>query len=348
MELKPFSIGSLALHESIIVPTFADLLPAEMPDTQRLHEFTMMDNVVTKKPIIDIKGIRNIGQRRSASCDTNYKKVMGTTTRMVATEELEFATKHCQNEFYTGALREWRNQDPLFTANLIEKYFKQAVAADLFSNAYFGDVSRAYVSTATWSYTLFDGVFTWIKKYIAAGVITSASGTGQAFTIPASTNFITTPTTAFNIIKALYDRQNILMKSFPASTKAFYVTQSIYDGYNDYIRAIGGAYNTVLLMNGAAVLSYNNIPLIIRPWDPILTELNGGDPLTHAAILTLRGNFIYATDKNYAEENPLTGEQYALMVWYEMKDKTAYWDMFLKGGSQIALPEHVCVAITAF
>lgn len=348
MELKPFSIGSLAMHEAIIVPTFADLLPNEMPDTARLHEFSMMDNVVTKRPILDIKGIRNIGQRRSASCDTNYRKVMGVTTRSIATEELEFATKHCANEFYTGALREWRNQDPLFTANLIEKFFKQAVGADMFSNAYFGDTSRAYVSTSTWSYTLFDGVFTWIKKYIAAGVITSTSGTGQAFSIPAATNLITTPATAYSIIEQLYQRQNPLMKSFPASQKAFYVSQSIIDGYVKYLKSIGGAFDVMLLMNGVEVPSYNNIPLIVRPWDPILTELNGGDTLTHAAILTLRGNFVYATDKDYAEENPLTGEKYALMVWYEMKDKAAYWDMFLKGGSQIALPEHVCIAITSF
>ncbi len=125
--------------------------------------------------------------------------------------------------------------------------------------------------------------------------------------------------------------------------KAFYVSQGVLDGYQEYLRLLGdgSAHTFAQYANGVTVSSYNNIPIFPEPvWEPVLAELYGG-PNYNAAVLTLRGNFIWATDKEYGEGEDL---KRAIMMWYEDKDLTWYSQQFLKAGTQIALPEHVVFA----
>src|SRR5690348_11368172 len=124
---ETFSIDALAFHAAIIAPAFVDLVPGTPQNyTGYLNEFTLMDNVVSSKPIIDIKRAQNIMQRRDASCDIIYKKVFGASTRKISTEEVYGATQFCRNEFYQGALKDWRAKDPLF-GNKILPYFQGAM-----------------------------------------------------------------------------------------------------------------------------------------------------------------------------------------------------------------------------
>lgn len=337
---QSFSIDSLAFHESIIAPAFADLVPQGFPYRGTLNEFTLMDDVSSKRTIIDIRRVQNIMQRRDASCDINYKKVVGATTRQISVDEIYGATQFCRNEFYKGALKDWRAKDPLF-GNKILPFFQQAVSIDLASNSYFGDVDRVVGVNNTWSTNIFDGIFKWIKKYIAATTIPAA----QTVAIADGYDFTGTPANAYNLIKSLYDKQPVLMYSFQDSQKAYYVSKEILKGYEDYLIAAGITNGYITdVQTGLKVLAYKGIPVLEEPiWTPAITEIKGS--AGYAAVLTLRGNFVFATDKNYGEgEDGKT----ALEVWYEKKDMMWYYRLFMKAGTQIALPEFTVVALTSW
>lgn len=337
---ETFKIDSLAFYEAIIQPAFADIVPDGWPFKGSLNEFTLMDGVVSSRPIIDIRRTQNILQRRDASCDINYKKLTGASTRKISTEEIYGATQFCRNEFYQGCLKEWRAKDPLF-GNKILPYFQQAINADVASNAYFGDVDRIVPTTATWSTNVFDGVFKWMKRYITAGVIPA----GQTIAIANGTDFSGTPVNAYNLIKAMHDAQPLLMYSFIDTQKAFYVSKEIYRGYEDYLISIGVANGSYVdLENGIKTLGYKGIPILEEPlFTPVISEIKGS--AGYVAVLTLRGNFIFATDSSYGEgEDGKT----ALEVWYDKKDMTWYYRIFMKAGTQIALPEFVIVALSSF
>lgn len=340
MEMQTLVIDSLSFFEAVIQPAFADIIPAGFPFRGSLNEFTLMDNVPSSRNIIDIRRTQNILQRRDASCDINYKKVVGASTRKISTEEVYGATQFCRNEFYKGCLKDWRAKDPLFAEKILP-YFQGAINTDIASNAYFGDVDRIVASTAQWSTNVFDGVFKWMKTYINGGVIPSA----QTASIGDGTDMIGTPTNAYNLLKSLYYKQPVLMNSFTDMQKAFYVSKEIRQGYEEYLVATGASGgNYAVIESGIKAPLFKGIPVLDEPiWTPIITEIKGS--AGYAAVLTLRGNFVFATDSSYGEgEDGNT----ALEVWYEKKDMTWYYRIFMKAGTQIALPEFICIAMTSW
>jgi hypothetical protein len=337
-----FSIDSLAFHAAVIQPAFADIIPQGFPFRGTLNEFSLMDDVKTKKPIIDIRRAQNIMQRRDASCDIIYKKVFGASTRFISTEEIYGATQFCRNEFYQGALKDWRAGDPLF-GNKILPYFQQAANTDVATNAYFGDVDRVGAPTDAFSTNVFDGVFKWMNKYIDANVIpaaqTIAIADGESYTDDQG------PATAFALIKSMYDKQPVLMNAWTDEQKAFYVSKEIAKGVEDYYIAVGFAGGFIMdAITGIKTLAYKGIPILVEElWTPVITQIKGG--IGYAAVLTVRGNFVFATDKEYGEgEDGKT----ALEVWYEKKDMQWYYRLFLKAGTQIALPEYIIVALSSW
>ena len=334
-----FSIPSLQFFEEIIQPAFADIIPDGFPFQGLLNEFTIMDDVSSKRPIVDIRRQQNILQRRDASCDTIFKKVFGATTRQIATDALYAATSFCRNEFYQGCLTDWKNGDPVF-ADKIVPYFQGAVNTDIASNAYFGDVTRTTTGTEEWSTDVYDGVVKWIGTYSDAGVIPAA----QTISIASDEDYEANPVDAFNLVKSLWSKQPVLMKAFAKLDKAFYVSQEIATGLEDYYLSVGlnaAGYN--ILMNGIPTLSYKGIPVLVEPiWTPIFTEINGGDP-AYLAVLTLRGNFVFATDKNYGEG---PDGHTAFVVWYDWNEDTWKYKIYMRAGTQIALPEFIVYAIT--
>lgn len=339
-------ISALAFFQSIIAPAYQDFAPTDpMGVAGALSEFTLMDNVVTKRKIVTIRKTGNILQRRDASCDLVYKKIAGADVRQVETTEVYGATQQCSHEFYQDCLKDWRGNDPLF-ADKILPYFKQTLALDLVSNAYFGDVSRANNPAAKWSTTVFDGVFKWMVQYYKGGMIDADKGISLA-----ATDFADNPTAARNLIVQMYNKQDTLMRAQPTTDKEFSVTQAIYDGYETYLdQTVGGSTSGAsVIVDGQPRVAYKGIPLVVRTlWEPILFELYGAN--ANAAVLTLKGNFVFATDKEYGEDNGELDESGrpahdALMVWYEKKDLSWYYQMFLKAGTQIALPEYVVFAV---
>lgn len=338
---QSFSIPSQAFYEYIIAPAFGDQAPDAVGFNGTLHEFTLMPNVPSSRPIIDIRRAQNIMQRRDASCDIIYKNLFGASVRKVTTEEIYGAVKFCRNEFYQGALKDFRSNDPLF-GNKILPYFRSAINTDLTTNAYFGDAARIAAPNAAFSTDVFDGIFKWLKTYTTNSVIPAV----QTLTIAPGTDYTTTPSAAYDLIKTLYDRMPLLMKTFTNSQLAYYVSPEILEGYEDYLISTGsGNVNYINdIATGRKIPMYKGIMILAEPlWTATLTDLKGSE--IYAAILTVRGNFIFATDSTYGEgEDGRT----ALEVWYDKEFMTWKYRMFLKAGTQIALPEFVVYALSSW
>lgn len=331
-----FTVNPNQYYDFIVKPNFADLVDG--PQNNTMGEWSIMDDVTSKRRIVEILGNRNILKRRDASCNIIFSQVGKASIRNIDVDKIYGATKHCENEFYQGCLEDFQNRDPLFR-NFIMDFFLKAIKVDIASNAYFGDITRASDSTGLWNWNSFDGVFKQIAAFIAEGTIPA----NQTFVLPSGA---ITPQNAYDYLHNAYANQDIFLRHMQANMKAFYVTQTIYDAYEDYIRATGGAYNIQLLQNGLTSLSYKNIPVMVEPtWDPIMTSLNG-NVAAHAVVLTIRGNFVYATDKNYGEATP-DGIK-ALMVWYSYDQLSWKYANFMKAGTGIAYPEHTVIGITSY
>ena len=148
---ETFTIPSLQFFKAVIFPAFADLQPEGFPFRGTLNEFTLMDDVSSKRTIVDIRRTQNILKRRDGSCDLVYSKIAGASTRQISVDEVYGAVQICKNQFYQGCLTDWRNGDPLF-GNKILPWFQSAVNVDIASNAYFGDVDRVPTANALWSH----------------------------------------------------------------------------------------------------------------------------------------------------------------------------------------------------
>jgi len=339
--MKKYVITSEEFAQVYIDPSFQDLVPT-MPYNSTLFDWTPYDlKGKTSTQIINLRRTGNILQRRDASCDLNYKNFMGTALRKMTIDEVYAATRHCPHSFYQGALKDFRKNDPLFEKN-IEPFFRSAISTDLLSNGYFGSLNRVQSPTSVYNTTTYKGVLEWLKDYQAAGVLPA----NQAFTI-SNVDLRQNPATALAVLDNAYNKQNLLMRNMAPADKAFYVSQNIVDGLENYYRSLGQTTPNLVAQyqNGVKVYAHNNVIILVEPlFEPILAELSG-NPNAALCILTLRGNFSYGYDSLYGEGENLDE---AFRLWYDDKELSWYYQMFLKAGTQVALPEHVVYGITAF
>lgn len=330
-------------YKTIVKPQFDDVVPDARNFNGVLGEFTVMNDFrkSSSKPILDLKRIQNIMQRRDASCDIIYKKLFGASIRKLTIDEFYSGVQFCRNEFYQGDLKEFRANDPYFFDN-ITPFFKKTVNTDLTSNAYFGDVKRITSVNKAYSTHVIDGVFTWLKVYTSAGIIPL----NQTLQIADGTDYTTTPQSAFNLIKTMYDRRPQIMNTYLPNEQEYNVSAEIAQGYEQYLIATGMGNTAYVndIQTGLPSLAYMGIPIRIqRFWTPVITDLKGS--AGYAATLTIRGNFIFGVDPTYGEG---PDGNTAFELWYELKEMMWYWRYFMRAGTGIALPEYVVYALTSF
>jgi hypothetical protein len=334
-----YRIEPLSLFNVITHPTVTDLLPpGEGAYDAATQDFLVMDNVPYKRPIVDITPMYNILQRREASCEIIYKQIGRTGLRDIETAKLYTATKNCREEFYQGALRDWQNDDMETFGAKITPFFLKATRTDIGTNIWFGDTSRAISSSLQYSVTQFDGIVKWLQVYTNSGVINSAQTVS-----PGTSNFYDPAywEAAFNLLTALIQNQTILFRNIPNAEKVIYCDTSVLYGYTHYLQAIGTSTDYIIKnwIDGLEVPSIDGIAIrAVSLWEPVLYNINGNAPNHHLVILTIKRNFIFATDKEYGEG---PDGRDALQVYYWMDTMEWKWRMFLKAGTQIALPEFI-------
>lgn len=328
---KRIVIPNLQFFETIIAPSFGDLITGKDVRNGFFGEFMVMDDVPFERKIIDIRRFKNILKRRDADCAMTYDKLAKAGLRKISVTELEAAVKFCREEFYQGCLKDWRNGDPVFIDKITE-FFKNAIATDLMSLMYFGDVTRADDSDPEhFNTNKFDGIYTQYGKYIASGKVPA----GQTFNIP---NAVINAANSKVYLENLYSKQDALMNLMPRADKAIYIDQQWADAYEDYLIATnqGDSQSANFVQDGLKVRAYKGIPIFVNPFfNAVLNQIVGAN--AHFGILTLRGNFVFATDKDYGD-GP-NGDE-ALVIWYSYDENVWKWRTAMKAGTQIALPEH--------
>jgi hypothetical protein len=341
--LTPFRVNPKAVHEFIIMPQFGDTISSETGDvlvpSNEEGDWQIVDNVAWRVPIIELLGNQNILKRRDATCKLIYSPVGKLGARYIFTEPLYAASEDCVDEFYQGCFRDYEqgNFDMFFEQ--VMPLMEKGVGADIYSNKYFGDVTREADVTDTWSWNKFDGIFTQLNKYIADGTVPAA----QTFAIaPAdATGGTVTPQEAHDYLEQAYMSQGFLMKTLDKMNKAFYVDYNIYDAYWDWL-VLAGISTIAERQSGPGSINFRGIEVRPKYWDAILAALNGGVE-GHIVCLTIKGNWLYATDSSYGG-GPRRNE--GIRIWYSMDQNIWMRQIHLKAGTEWANPQYVVLGIT--
>jgi hypothetical protein len=339
-QLQPYIVRPKSMHELIIMPQFGDVLDTEtgavtVPSDEE-GDWQIMDDVVSSRPIMDLFGGQNILKRRDATCKLIYGAAGRLSARKIETEKLYAAVEDCQVEFYQGCFEDYASENFDLFGSQVLPIMEKGVATDLYSNKYFGDMTRASDVNGLWSWNKFDGIFTWYARYIADGTIPAA----QTFTIPSGT---LTPSQANAALATAFSKQDGIFKFFSKELKAFYVDDDLAEAYHDYVVQSG---QTVMLdrMSGKPKLFFKGIEVKPKKWDGILASLNSGTA-AHAVIFTLRGNFLYGADSKYGG-GPRMNE--AVRIWWSDDDNVWKRQLHAKSGTQIAAPQHSVFGMTSF
>ena len=87
--MDKFLVGAKSYYELLVKPHFADLLP-DGAFNGTLGEFSVMDDVSSKRKIVDILGTQNILKRRDASCNIVFSPVGKASIRQIEVDEEQF------------------------------------------------------------------------------------------------------------------------------------------------------------------------------------------------------------------------------------------------------------------
>lgn len=336
--LQPFRVDPKSFHELIVQPTFGDTLGTDggvLVSSPEEGDWMIVDSQRHEMPILDLVSGANILKRRDATCKLIYSPVAKLANRTISDVKLYAATEDCGEEFYQGSFDDYSNQNFEVFGQHIMPIMEKAVSTDLYTNKWFGNVTRLSDVNGKWSWNKFDGIFQKYQNYVANGVVTTSP-----LVIPADPN----PAQVFALLKQMVAAQDDILQNFDDSDKAIYVDKKLYDLLGDYYTLAGiGFINLAELQAGRASLYVQGIEVRWKKWAPVLKALGGGT-VKNAAILTLKGNFLYKTDSTYGGG---VKRNEALRVWWSDDDNTWKRQAHLRGGTEIAAPQHSVLAWTA-
>jgi hypothetical protein len=330
-----YNVDAKSAHEVIVMPQFGDVIDENgeiVIPSNETGDWTIIDDVPFARPLIQIFGNRNLLKRRDATCKLIRSSFGKATAREIFTRKLYVAAENCQNELYQGALRDWESRPDVFQEQALTLIGK-AVGADMFSNKWFGKEGRA--NNANWSLNKFNGVWYYINKAITDGTIPAA----QTMTINAG---LISEQAAFDLFTAMIDAQDPVLQNIDDSDKAIYCDKKLAKQVWRYLVSVGYTTPEGKASDIPDMFKFEDIEVRVRKWSPVLEELNGAH--NYAAILTIKGNFVFATDKSYGKGQYNNGP--ALSVWYDAHEDVTKWDFHVKGGTEMIAPQFSVVAMS--
>lgn len=338
VNVQPLRIDSHGLYDLIVQPMFADILPTYSgPYKGCLSEFTVVDNISLSRgtPLIDFFGKQNIMRQRDNTCNVIWSKVADTASRRIVIDAVYGATQVCQNEFYSGCLKDFRNKAGKFR-EMVLMYFQKAFYMDIAVNSYFGDKSAIPDTTGVYNWNSFDGILTHIARYITAGTIPA----GQTYTLPTGSLSGSQANTAFAV---MFGKRDKILRTMPRTDQAYYCSQFLAEAWEQYLidSGLSGGGIVGLMLNGIPVLAYKQIPIFVEPiWDDVLLTMNGGSTQKHLCILTIRGNFVFGTNSSYGGG---ANEDEGLKVWYDEDEEVWKWKTWGAYGTELLSPKQVVI-----
>lgn len=334
--LQPYNVPAKAAHEVVVMPQFGDVLDENgevvIPSTEA-EDWTVIDNVPHSVPLIQIFGQFNLLKRRDATCKLIRSSFGKTSNREAFTRKVYVAAENCQQELYQGAFRDWEGQTDIFEQKA-QDLIRSAVGADIMTNKWFGKESRA--ADAKYSLNKVNGVWYYINQAIASNLIPVA----QTVDLGAQGTEITEQD-AYDAILAMIDKQDPVLDAIDEDQKAIYCDKVLAKKAWRYLVSVGFAPPEAKADAMPGTFMIEDIQIKPRKWKPILEELTNQQHV-YAAVLTIKGNFVFVTDSSYGFGPANNGP--AMRAWYDEHDDVSKWDFHLKAGFEIIAPQYSVVA----
>lgn len=286
--------------------------------------YTVMTNVVNKKPIGFVEKMQKILQKNTG-CGWNPKGDVSMYERSVEVENIKLNIETCafnlNNTIWEETKRKGtqaQNTIGTVTSNILLSRARQGVILDVNRLFWFGN--KASVDT---DYNLLDGMWTvHIPKLVTSGATPYvSSGSGSPLALNDATQ----------ILEEMYDEQSIELLGIPDSEKRFKVSRSIYQAYMKDLKAAGGGdAGRSALINGVPVMAFNGIPLQQEVYWSHYDATDLSNPNMHRALLTVPSNLVIATD--------LMSSMNTLEIWYERKEQLVLTRAEFKLGTNFVHP----------
>jgi hypothetical protein len=336
LNLQRYTVDAKAAHEVVVMPHFGDVIGENgevIIPSDETGDWTVLDDVPHSRDLIQIFGNKNLLKRRDATCKVIRSSLGTATSREIFTRKVYIAAENCQQELYQGAFRHWESQQDIFEEKALDIIGK-AFGTDSFTNKWFGKESRA--NNATYSLNKFNGIFNHLNKAISSTLIPAA----QTATIPAGE---ISEADAYDLIIDLIEKQDEVLYNMDDDDKAVYLDKKLAKKVWRYLVSVGQATPTGKAEAMPKTFFVEDIELRPKKWNPVLANIVGATH-AYAAVLTVKGNFVFATDKKYGKGPNNEGP--ALAVWYDQDEDVTKWDLHVKAGTEMIAPQHSTVALT--
>jgi hypothetical protein len=329
------NVDPLAATQVLVMPHFGDVIDENgdiiIPSAEQ-GDWQVWDNVPYSVPIIDILGNKNLLKRRDATCKIIYSSLGTLSNRVITTEKVYIAAENCQQELYQGAFRHWESRSDVFREKALE-LISNAVGVDLYTNKWFGWTARP--ANADYSLNKFNGIWHWLAAGVADGTIVAAQSVdlGDAATF--------TDAEAYQAAIAMIDAQGDIMANLDDDMKTLHLDKNWVRKISRYLISIGttAPVDKAGLMQNIVI---ENVKVKSKKWNPMITSIMGA--AANLGVLTIDGNFLYATDSRYGKGPNNNGP--ALTVWYSEDDDVTRWQYHHKGGTGIGALAYNVVGTT--
>lgn len=301
-----------------------------------LEDFTVMDNVRDEANIMTIEGYNNILQRYGQNCTIPYANVGRAENRKVKTYPFVAATKICVDSYEADCINKLIDTKvDKFFLDTTSKLFARGLTNDIYTTAWFGDYGS--INGTTFNTNKLDGVITKIGNYISNGVIPAS----QTIALPTSP---ISPLDAYTYLKQMLDARPNQLKYMGKKAQQFFVTQQLFDSYQDYLINNGtGCCMVDNLVNGEERSFFMGIPIKVIPLANEILD-DKGIPTKNIAILTVAKNFLFATDLNYKSPNNMIPSTESFKLWYNDDEMVWKWRIFARFGVDIIAPNLIVYA----
>lgn len=278
--------------------------------------------------------LEKITKKRDGCGNVITGEGLAVTRRLITVTDMMIYLPQCADIFANtikeAALKKGVDINNLSDTELdkfIIEHIVEASASDYFIQMWFGDEA---ITDPDNFYNVYDGFFVQIVAGVVANTIVNQ-------TISA----MTTPTHAYNAIKAVWDAQPAAMKSMPAKDKPIKVDSTIYNLYVAYLSTLNGseiAYNN--LVNGVPTPMFMGSPVVeMVTWTTVFTA--------DSALVGALGNgriVMSVNDEALVIALDVTGDDTVVRSWYSLDDDLQKYKVQYKVGPTLKYHEMLSVA----